>query len=49
MKVLLVNNHFSNNGGADAYAYAIGKLLEQKGHNPIYFASSHKPYIFTSE
>lgn len=45
MKVLLVNNHFSNTGGADVYTYRLGKLLLDKGHQVFYFATDKKPYF----
>ncbi|OGI21872.1 MAG: hypothetical protein A2255_11115 [Candidatus Melainabacteria bacterium RIFOXYA2_FULL_32_9] len=39
MKILLANNHFSNNGGADAYTYNTGNVLRENGHQVFFFAS----------
>lgn len=44
MRILLVNNHFSNSGGAELYTYNLGNLLKSKGHEVFYFATARKPY-----
>lgn len=45
MKILLVNNNFSNTGGADVYTYAVGNMLRDKGHEVFFFASDKQPYF----
>lgn len=45
MKVLLINNYFSNTGGADVYTYAVGKLLREYGHEVFFFATNKQPFF----
>ena len=45
MKILLVNNHFSNSGGAELYTLNLGNLLQKNGHEVFYFATDKKPYF----
>ncbi len=43
MKVLVINNYFSNKGGADVCTYAMGNLLKTNGHEVIYYATDSGP------
>ncbi|OGI26518.1 MAG: hypothetical protein A2287_08880 [Candidatus Melainabacteria bacterium RIFOXYA12_FULL_32_12] len=45
MRILMINNYFSNTGGADVYTYAVGKLLRENGHEVFFFATDEKPYF----
>lgn len=45
MKILLVNNHFSNSGGAELYMLNLGNLLKKNGHEVFYFATDRRPYF----
>lgn len=39
MRVLLVNNHHKNLGGAEKYYFDLAKLLEKKGHKVAFFST----------
>ena len=45
MRILLINNYFSNTGGADVYTYRVGQLLRENGHEVFFFATDQKPYF----
>lgn len=38
MKVLLINNHHRQNGGAERYYFELAKLLARKGHDVAFFS-----------
>lgn len=46
MKILHINNFFSNYGGAERVAYNVAVLLESAGHENIFFATNREPYLF---
>lgn len=46
MKILHVNNFFSNYGGAERVAYNVATLLGSAGHENIFFATNREPYLF---
>lgn len=45
MKVVLVNNFFSPEGGAELSSFSTLQLLEQHGHEVCFFATDRKPYF----
>lgn len=49
MKILHINNFFSDYGGAERVAYNVAKLMRNLGHENLYFATQREPYIFSDE
>ena len=46
MKVLLINNFFSDVGGAEIQTARTGDILSKNGHDVFYFATNKQPYRF---
>ncbi len=42
MRILLINNSHYINGGADRVYFNTGKLLEDRGHDVMYFSTLNK-------
>ncbi len=49
MKILHINNFFSEYGGAERVAYNVAKLMSSLGHQNLYFETPREPYIFSDE
>ena len=45
MKILFINNFFSNYGGAEKSIYTIGTLFRQHGHHIYYFSTDKGQYL----
>lgn len=45
MKILHINNIFSNFGGAENVLISVSELLNEQGHESLYFATDKKPYF----
>ncbi|MEW5822011.1 MAG: glycosyltransferase [Cyanobacteriota bacterium] len=48
MKILLINNFFSNVAGAENLAYEEYNLLHNIGHEVFFFATSRQPYFISN-
>ena len=45
MKILLINEYFSYQGGSENSTYNIGNILRKNDHEVFFFAFNKKPYI----
>ena len=45
MKILLINDFFSDVGGAETYTYGLAKILEKNGHEAFFFSTDYQPYF----
>lgn len=45
MKILLINNFFAPEGGAELSAYQTYLMLKEEGHEVAFFATDRKPYF----
>jgi len=45
MKILLVNNFFAPEGGAELSTFLTYQLLQQQGHEVAFFATNRQPYF----
>ena len=41
MKILIINNHLYPSGGDSTYAFAVGNLLKNNGHEVAYWGTQH--------
>ena len=49
MKVLLVNKFHYLKGGSETYYFALGKMLEEAGHQVIYFSMQDEKNIYCQQ